>query len=674
MASYTKLRLNYTREGAYFEGSRWRVFADSDYSVELAALGTITSDGNNSQLGNLTDNDNGTAWGDNGGGTHLELTFHAPQANAPYTMSWRGTGNYDRQFRKATVTLYNADTAQWEAWGTWHAAGWTANQNKWFMPHNGSNVLRFVRIRQLNYTGNWWNAAGIDFKTPLTGSDYVNDLTIETNNVGGGPYNLFDGDTSSYASLGMSETSWTIFQLPEAVAGPVSHFYLRNRSDAATCPPGFVIEQSSHGDPEGAWTIQWVPHNLTWANGEQKEFVRPAAAASYRYWGIVSRWSGPPAGTDGLALTRLEWRETVGGPDISVYANAFGLDSGYSVSNLYDGNDGTMFYRAGVGAFAGMSWSTPKAIAQILLRSRSDSGGHSQSQSPRAGWVVASPDGVNFLIQSVFVTAMGHTQALGDTHTHTLDPAWATKRNAVEVAFRGLSYIGITELQIRDASNVNLAVGSAGAAFSLGTHYSQAPYAAVDQNNGTEHIFSNSNPEIRKFRFAPLTPLTYVKDVVYVNRACCPDQSPSSAHIGYSADLDNYAYTTTDPIATPGAWNAGLQSQTYTNPEPPPPTPTAVLVSPATLDLSVGDTGQLIGQVLDEDDDEIVGEALAWSSGDEAVATVDADGLVTAVAPGEATITATSGVLTDTALVTVAALATGSLLTTMRTPSAASFF
>ena len=62
----------------------------------------------------------------------------------------------------------------------------------------------------------------------------------------------------------------------------------------------------------------------------------------------------------------------------------------------------------------------------------------------------------------------------------------------------------------------------------------------------------------------------------------------------------------------------------------------------ATL-MSLGDTVQLTASVLDRNDQPVEGAAVTWTSGDEAVATVDEAGLVTAVSNGTAQITARSG-------------------------------
>ncbi len=62
-------------------------------------------------------------------------------------------------------------------------------------------------------------------------------------------------------------------------------------------------------------------------------------------------------------------------------------------------------------------------------------------------------------------------------------------------------------------------------------------------------------------------------------------------------------------------------------------------VSPTELTMDVGDTAQLTATVTPED---ASNKAVVWSSSDESIATVDANGVVTAKAVGKATITATT--------------------------------
>lgn len=76
----------------------------------------------------------------------------------------------------------------------------------------------------------------------------------------------------------------------------------------------------------------------------------------------------------------------------------------------------------------------------------------------------------------------------------------------------------------------------------------------------------------------------------------------------------------------------------------------SVTLDQTTLDLTVGDTEQLTATVLPED---ATDKTVVWSSSDQEVATV-ADGLVTALAPGTATVTASAGDRSAECVVTVA--------------------
>ncbi len=82
-----------------------------------------------------------------------------------------------------------------------------------------------------------------------------------------------------------------------------------------------------------------------------------------------------------------------------------------------------------------------------------------------------------------------------------------------------------------------------------------------------------------------------------------------------------------------------------TDPAPPSSTPVATWVElsqDAVTLTALGDTARLTVTVRDQNGAQMQA-AVAWSSGDTAVAVVDASGLVTAVATGSATITATAG-------------------------------
>ena len=81
-------------------------------------------------------------------------------------------------------------------------------------------------------------------------------------------------------------------------------------------------------------------------------------------------------------------------------------------------------------------------------------------------------------------------------------------------------------------------------------------------------------------------------------------------------------------------------------PPPPPPTPvpTRIEVTPSSVSLNaIGQTLQLTAQVFDQNNAVMSGATVVWSSSALSVATVNGQGLVTAVGNGSATVTARSG-------------------------------
>jgi uncharacterized protein YjdB len=80
-----------------------------------------------------------------------------------------------------------------------------------------------------------------------------------------------------------------------------------------------------------------------------------------------------------------------------------------------------------------------------------------------------------------------------------------------------------------------------------------------------------------------------------------------------------------------------------------------VSVTPGAGSLVVGQTGQLAATLRDAANNVLNGRAISWSTSNATMATVDGNGLVTAVAPGPVTITATSEGKSGSAQVTVLA-------------------
>jgi uncharacterized protein YjdB len=97
------------------------------------------------------------------------------------------------------------------------------------------------------------------------------------------------------------------------------------------------------------------------------------------------------------------------------------------------------------------------------------------------------------------------------------------------------------------------------------------------------------------------------------------------------------------------------------------PVPVAsVVVAPDTATLEVGQTGQLTAILRDAAGNILTGREVEWSSSNQGVATVSQQGLITAVAQGKATITASSEGRSGTAQVTVVPVPTdvGGVITT----------
>ena len=97
-------------------------------------------------------------------------------------------------------------------------------------------------------------------------------------------------------------------------------------------------------------------------------------------------------------------------------------------------------------------------------------------------------------------------------------------------------------------------------------------------------------------------------------------------------------------------WACGDDSATA----PEPARPTTVTVSPATHGLTaLGATVQLSAEVRDQNARVMAGATVTWTSSASSMATVNASGLVTAAGNGTATITASAGSASGSAVVTV---------------------
>ena len=87
---------------------------------------------------------------------------------------------------------------------------------------------------------------------------------------------------------------------------------------------------------------------------------------------------------------------------------------------------------------------------------------------------------------------------------------------------------------------------------------------------------------------------------------------------------------------------------------PPPPVLTKITISPVSTSIQIGTTKQLTAICSDQYGKNMTCPTLTWSSSSPSVATVDASGLVTGIAEGSSSITATaSGVTSDASVMMV---------------------
>ncbi len=111
--------------------------------------------------------------------------------------------------------------------------------------------------------------------------------------------------------------------------------------------------------------------------------------------------------------------------------------------------------------------------------------------------------------------------------------------------------------------------------------------------------------------------------------------------------------------ATITATNSGVSGTsaiTVTAGPPPPPVVTTVTVAPTSASVVAGATTALQATVKDQNGNVMTGQTVIWSTGNPVAATVNSTGVVTGVAAGSATITATSSGKTGTSSITVTAV------------------
>ena len=89
------------------------------------------------------------------------------------------------------------------------------------------------------------------------------------------------------------------------------------------------------------------------------------------------------------------------------------------------------------------------------------------------------------------------------------------------------------------------------------------------------------------------------------------------------------------------------------------PAPASIAVAPSAITLGSGETATFTATALDQFGTDMADVEITWTSSDETVGTIDADGVFSAVADGMTTITAAAGNITGTAAATVTTASSG---------------
>lgn len=106
-------------------------------------------------------------------------------------------------------------------------------------------------------------------------------------------------------------------------------------------------------------------------------------------------------------------------------------------------------------------------------------------------------------------------------------------------------------------------------------------------------------------------------------------------------------------ITATSSGQSGTSAITVTAAPPPPPVVTTVTVAPPSASIAVGATTTLTATVKDQNGNVMSGQTVTWSTNNAAAATVSSGGVVSGVAAGSATITATSSGKSGTSAITV---------------------
>lgn len=261
-------------------------------------------------------------------------------------------------------------------------------------------------------------------------------------------------------------------------------------------------------------------------------------------------------------------------------------------------------------------------------------------EPPVATTVSISPASVDL---SSFGETLQMTAAVGDQNGQTMAGApvnWATSDNSVATVSAG----GLVTAVRNGSATVTATSGSAAGTATVTVAQSAA---RVDVSPDT-HTFSALGDSMQ-LAAAPFD---------------ANDNAVEDATITWSSEDDAVATVDSNGLVTAaGNGTANITAQAGAASGAAAVTVSQVIVemdvTPAAMTLfSLGDTIRLVAAGVDANGRQGPAMAVTWMSENDAVATVDSTGLVTAVRTGSTDVFATAGELRDSAGVTVAQLAT----------------
>ncbi len=177
---------------------------------------------------------------------------------------------------------------------------------------------------------------------------------------------------------------------------------------------------------------------------------------------------------------------------------------------------------------------------------------------------------------------------------------------------------------------------------------------------GTTSNINVSTPELAEIIISPST-LSILIGQTHKFNSVSKDQSdkPMDSTITWTSSNPDVGAIDSQGLFTAISWgttiitaSSGTISGTAIVTVSDPPRLTRIIVSPLTASIEVGKNQNFMASPIDQYDQPIEA-AISWTSSDQGVGTIDSNGIFTSIAPGKTIITAASGTLLGTAIMTV---------------------